>query len=106
MDYNKQKINMTFENQTFKHFDNSAIQCSYTFWYLTVSSDAVWVDIRAGFPYKRRHRFASFPMISTPTHCERALQWMPHFNKAETVELFTGVSFKTHASDCVMPDCT
>lgn len=42
-----------------------------TFWYLTVSP-AVRVGIKAGNSYKRWHCSASFPMISTPTHCERA----------------------------------
>lgn len=47
----------------------------FTFWYLTVSSDVLFVGIKARNPYKSR--FALFPMISTPTHCERARHCKP-----------------------------
>lgn len=66
----------------------------------------MWDGIRAENPYKRRHRFASTRTISTPTHCDKALQGTQHCNRAEIVELSISNSFRMHAFDCVEPDCT
>lgn len=81
------------------------MKCS-TFWYRTVSSDVVWDGIREENPYKRRHRFASPRTISTPTHCDKALQGTQHCNRAEIVELSISNSFRMHAFGCAKTDCT
>lgn len=63
-------------------------------------------DFKKSNPNKRRHCFASSPMISIPIHRSEELHSNPHCICAEFVELSTGNSSILHSDDEIPPDCT
>lgn len=63
-------------------------------------------DFKKSNPNKRRHCFASSPMISIPIHRSEELHSNPHCICAEVAELSTGNSSILHSDDGISSDCT